>query len=87
MSGIEPKPTEGSATSNGERSAAANARAELHGVGLFVAIAAFGLSMAALCGVIIGYVASRDQVANLKDDIIRLEGTVKDLQIQLDERK
>lgn len=75
--------------SSGERSAAAHANAELHGVGLFVAIAAFGLSLAALIGLIFGFIAVRDQNANLKDDNIRIEGELKDLQIRIDglERK
>lgn len=73
--------------SSGGRSAASHANAELHGVGLFVAIAALAVSCFAAGIAFMVSVHSRDQVEDLKGEIIRVETQLKDVEIEFDEFK
>lgn len=52
-----------------------------------MAIAALTVAAFAAGAVFVGLSANRDQVSTVNGDIIKLQGEIKDLQIQIDELK
>jgi hypothetical protein len=89
MSGIETRQTEGSTPSSGAPSHIHNGGYANVGVGFFLAVFAFGISLFALGGVVFGlafgYFSTRDQISALKDDNIKMEEQIKLLQIDVEE--
>lgn len=63
-----------------------HARADV-GVGFFLAISAIIVAAFAAGAVFVGLLMQRDQVSSLKDDIIKYETRLKDVEIEIDELK